>query len=475
MLDLTGAEPLGKGGEAAVFAVPGTAWAAKVYHDHDAARAAKLRAMLANPPEDPTASQGHVSIAWPQDLLIDVRGRVAGYVMPMVRGMGLIADYYFPKVRRAKYPLFTYHYLVATAQTLATAVRALHGRGYVMGDVNEGNILVAPTAMLTLVDTDSFQVREPGGGRVHRCRVGTLLYTPRELQEVDFAKVERGEEHDLFGLGVLLFQLLMESTHPFQARYAGPGEPPEPQMVIAAGGFPHGTGSALWQPPRHAPAFGMLDARLRGLFTRCFVNGHRDPKARPPADEWRAALVDAAAALVPCPRNASHFHWPHAKPCPWCERAAKLGGRDPFPALAQVRAGSHLGPAPKGLPPAKRPQPQVRPQVQPRPQPAPQVQPQSRVAPQLQPRQLPAPQVQHRPQITRQSRRVRPSMTRLRPTQGLNLFLNRLVLWVALAAVAAAIGVTIIWLIFSLGTWPSNSGRNNDYERHGPPTRRPTR
>ncbi|MCX6630456.1 MAG: hypothetical protein NTW28_22810, partial [Candidatus Solibacter sp.] len=388
-----------------------------------------------------------VSIAWPQDLLIDVRGQVAGYVMPMVRGMGLIADYYFPKVRRAKYPLFTYHYLVATAQNLATAVRALHRRGYVMGDVNEGNILVAPTAMLTLVDTDSFQVREPGGGRVHRCRVGTLLYTPRELQEVDFAKVERGEEHDLFGLGVLLFQLLMESTHPFQARYAGPGEPPEPQMVIAAGGFPHGTGSALWQPPRHAPAFGMLDARLRGLFTRCFVNGHRDPKARPPADEWRAALVDAAAALVPCPRNASHFHWPHAKPCPWCERAAKLGGRDPFPALAQVRAGSHLSPAPKGPPPASRPQPQARPQVKPRPQPARQVQPQSRVAPQVPSWDQPAPQVQPRPQFTWLSRPGQTPVPQPRANPDLTLQL-----WVALAGLAAAIGATIIviWWIFNL-------------------------
>jgi hypothetical protein len=204
----------------------------------------------------------------------------------------------------------------------------------------------------------------------------------------------------------------------------------------------------------------MLDPRLRGLFTRCFVNGHRDPKARPPADEWRAALVDAAAALVPCPRNASHFHWPHAKPCPWCERAAKLGGRDPFPALAQVRTGTHLKPLTKGPPPVSRPQPQVQPrpqptrQVQPQSraaqqvpiwqQPAPQMQPQSRAAPQVQPWQLPAPQVQHRPQFTWLSRPGRnPVPQPLAPPE------SALMHWLALAGVVALIGV-MLWLISNL-------------------------
>ena len=351
-LDFDGAVPFGKGGEAAVFAVPTTGWAAKMYHKYVSSRGDKLRVMVANPPDDPTVSQGHVSIAWPQDLLVDVGGRIAGYVMPMVTGMRPLADFYHPKTRRMECPLFHYYYLAVTARNLATAVRALHRRGYVLGDVNESNILAAETAMVTLVDTDSFQVREPQSGKVHRCIVGSEFYTPPEMQGVDFASVERGEEQDLFGLGVLLFQLLMEGTHPFQIRFTGAGEPPQLVQLIRDGRFPHDTGSAMWQPPPLAPPFGMLDFRLRRLFTRCFVNGHRDPQARPTADEWRVALMESSAALVHCQVNPNHRHWPHAEPCPWCQRAAKLGGRDPFPSQDQVKEGKHLAPPPKKRPPA---------------------------------------------------------------------------------------------------------------------------
>jgi serine/threonine protein kinase len=340
--DLNGLKQLGSGGEAIVYSLNGTPWAAKVYSKLVSGRDEKLRVMLANPPKDPTSAQGHVSIAWPQDLVIDQQGRIVGYVMPQVEQMRRMFDFYNPGTRRKKCPLFTYKYLVATALNLAIAVRALHQRGYVMGDVNESNFLVADNTMVTLVDTDSFQVREPGNGRIHHCTVASPLFTPREMQGVDFTIALRREEQDLFGFGVLLFQLLMEGSHPFQARFTGAGDSPEPIEMIRLGNFPHGTGSAMWQPPPVAPAFGMLDPKLRALFTRCFVNGHRDPKARPTADEWCANLKETLGILIHCKVNPSHLHWPHITRCPWCERKEKLGGRDPFPHPDQVRSGAHV-------------------------------------------------------------------------------------------------------------------------------------
>ena len=343
--DLNGLKQLGSGGEAIVYSLNGTPWAAKVYSKLVSGRDEKLRVMLANPPKDPTSAQGHVSIAWPQDLLIDQHGRIVGYVMPQVEQMRRMFDFYNPGTRRKKCPLFTYKYLVATALNLSIAVRALHQRGYVMGDVNESNFLVAENTMVTLVDTDSFQVREPGNGKIHHCTVASPLFTPREMQGVDFTMAVRREEQDLFGFGVLLFQLLMEGSHPFQARFTGAGDSPEPIEMIRLGNFPHGTGSAMWEPPPVAPAFGMLDPKLRSLFTRCFVNGHRDPKARPTADEWCANLKEALGILIDCKVNPSHLHWPHITRCPWCERKEKLGGRDPFPPPDQVRSGAHIASA----------------------------------------------------------------------------------------------------------------------------------
>lgn len=342
--DLNGLKPLGSGGEAHVYPLADLHLAAKVYHRAVNGRDDKLRVMLANPPKNPTAAQDHVAIAWPQDLLIDPHGRIVGYVMPLVPKMRKMIDFYNPKTRRKECPLFTYKYLAATALNLAIAVRALHQRGYVMGDVNESNILVAESTMVTLVDTDSFQVREPGNGRIHHCTVGTALFTPREMQGVDFSVVERRKEHDLFGLGVLLFQLMMEGSHPFQARFTGVGDSPEPVDMIKNGHFPHGTGSAMWQPPPNAPPFGMLDPGLRGLFTRCFVNGHRDPKARPTADEWCSNLSGTLRILIECNANPSHLYWPHVKACPWCERTAKLRDRDPFPRPPLANPMDHSNP-----------------------------------------------------------------------------------------------------------------------------------
>ena len=52
-----------------------------------------------------------------------------------------ILEFYNPRSRLQTCPLFHYGYLLRTARNLAAAVRAVHERGYVIGDVNESNIL----------------------------------------------------------------------------------------------------------------------------------------------------------------------------------------------------------------------------------------------------------------------------------------------------------------------------------------------
>jgi DNA-binding helix-hairpin-helix protein with protein kinase domain len=214
-IDLSRAPKIGEGGEARVYSVLKLGLAAKIYHRPLDQHRRKLTAMVANPPSDPTATSGHVSIAWPRDLLLDAQGGFAGYVMPLVGGMKPLINYYVPKLRRRERPLFDYFYLVTTALNVSSVVKALHDRGYVIGDVNESNILVAETALATIVDTDSFQAPDVASGIMHRSLVGKVEFTPPELQGKDFKLVDRTREHDQFGLGVVLFQLLMEGTHPF--------------------------------------------------------------------------------------------------------------------------------------------------------------------------------------------------------------------------------------------------------------------
>jgi formylglycine-generating enzyme required for sulfatase activity len=340
---------LGVGGEARICVVPSLpGLVAKLYHRPADPYTRKLQAMLANPPTDPTAASGHISIAWPVDLVVEDApdGRCVGFLMPRVSEMARIIDFFHPRTRRSKSPLFNYLYLHRTARNLAACFHALHEKGYVVGDVNESNILVKETAMVSLVDTDSFQIPDPAGGVLCRCPVGKPDYTPRELHGRAFDQVDRAPEHDVFGLAVLIFQLLMEGTHPFAGVYQGRGEAPSIMARIAAGEFPFAKewlGNFL--PPPSAPEFQFVHPRLRELFLRCFCEGHKDLRLRPSAAEWRDALIEAEEDLVTCHVNEQHKHGSHLAACPWCDRIMRLGGLDPFPSPQAVQHGLHLEPA----------------------------------------------------------------------------------------------------------------------------------
>src|SRR5690348_15996476 len=102
---------LGGGGEGQIFAVPRLADSvAKIYTHPTSEHAAKLQVMVANPPEDPTRPQGHVSIAWPTDILYDPQARCAGFLMPRIDlGSSVpLLKLYNPKSRKQHAPDFTW-------------------------------------------------------------------------------------------------------------------------------------------------------------------------------------------------------------------------------------------------------------------------------------------------------------------------------------------------------------------------------
>ncbi|MBE9001253.1 tetratricopeptide repeat protein [Nostoc sp. LEGE 12447] len=339
---------LGRGGEACVYAVPSdNDLVAKIYHKPTTAHADKLQAMLANPPENPTASLGHISIAWPEDLLRtpDGKNSILGFLMPRIQGMRPIIDFYNPRTRRQHCPLFNYQYLLRTARNLAAAFAALHASGYCIGDVNESNILVSDTALVTLIDTDSFQVLDPNSNVVYRCPVGKPEFTPPELQNKTFAQHDREISHDLFGLAVLVFQLLMEGTHPFSGIFQGSIEPPPYEARIASGHFTYSQKRYVpYLPTPIAPPWEILHPSLQELFVRCFEDGHNNPQLRPNAQTWLSAIAEAEDSLITCTTNPQHRYNNHMRSCPWCERTVRLGGRDPFPSHRAIEAREHLQP-----------------------------------------------------------------------------------------------------------------------------------
>jgi hypothetical protein len=339
-------ETVGGGGEATVYRVldyPESL--AKIYEPAPRdGQERKLAWMQTNPPDDPTLAQGHTSIAWPLDLLYDRRNHFIGYLMRFIRNAVSLLEVFNPRLRAQTLPTFDARYLHRTARNLAVALDALHARGYVVGDLNESNVMVTPTAMVTLIDTDSFQVRVRHFGRTvtYPCPVGKPEYTPPELQGRPLSDTRQYPEHDCFGLAVLIFQLLMEGSHPFRAQWMGSGDPPPIEEKIRQGAFPYMPSPPLpVAPPRNLPGLDILYPPVADLVRRAFIAGHRDPGQRPTPVEWERAVSAAEKALVRCPRG--HCFSAHLAACPQCTGTVTVSAKPvtlPGISRAPARAGT---------------------------------------------------------------------------------------------------------------------------------------
>ena len=336
-LVLLNSEILASGGEGTVY-LPGSYpdHAAKIYHAPSADIQTKLRLMIDNTPRVPPGEEDRIAIAWPEELLLDpaMPSSAVGFLMRRVSGEPVI-QYYSPGRRRSVAPFFTYEHQIATARNIARAVEICHGQRYVIGDINESNVLVSETGAVALIDTDSFQVLDRASGQIHRSPVGKPEYTPAELQGHRFDSIDRTQDHDMFGLAVIIYQLLMEGVHPFAGVYTPSGDPPQLEDRIANGHFPHSRTRAV--PYNHsplAPPWQTLHPSLRDRFIQCFDIGHDSPETRPTAHEWAQTLEEVQSALNSCVRNSQHRYFNHLSDCPWCERAAAMGGFDySFPPL----------------------------------------------------------------------------------------------------------------------------------------------
>lgn len=328
--ELTLGPLLAKGGEGEIFAITGhDDKVAKIYYPKERTldRELKLQVMITRPPRDDTRTTiNHKSIAWPERILYD-NGQFAGYWMPRIVDSWPLIEIYNPSLRSQRANATNWGFLHHAAGNLAKAVNVLHVWRYVVGDLNESNLLVNKDALLTLVDTDSFQVRDEQRQRIYCCRVGKAEFTPPELYGRPLAQTERHWYQDSFGLAVLIFMILMEGNHPFTGLPRSGVSVPSLvyQDNIARGIFPYDPASG-YDPPKGAPEFAALHPNLQALFRQAFVTSREAPAARPTARDWADALDATRPSLISCHRHRNHVYSNHLWACPWCEREARHAG-----------------------------------------------------------------------------------------------------------------------------------------------------
>jgi|GEM_PF-637299 len=328
---------IGKGGEGSVYKIRGMSnYVLKVFIDRNRteSRHKKLLAMIASSMPQSALQQ----VTWPIDVVYQ-KGQFVGYVMPRVSNHENLNVMYSDKYN------CTLSEKITIAMNLCSAVHSVHNAGQVCGDLNPENISVDPqSALVTLVDTDSYHITEPNGNRVYRCEVGRSQYLPREIQE----KMKNGQDlrnaslptftkySDLFALAIHIFALLMNGCHPYacavdnnanitplKASQASIYAPP-PIDNISNGFFPFYMKKNGITTPIYAPDFDALPKNIKELFVKAFVEGHNDPQKRPDAVAWYNALSDMQKNLKVCKNNSSHMYSNHLNACPWCDVERKM-------------------------------------------------------------------------------------------------------------------------------------------------------
>ncbi len=313
---------IGRGGEGSVYEIQGdSSLVAKVYHKRPLLdeQIAKLQAMVSC-----WSSPLETIAAWPRSILFDsVSRKPCGILMTRMDDARPLHELYGTTNRRRHFPEVGWHHMVLAARNTAAAFQTLHAANILVGDVNQGNLLVDKGMCVRMIDCDSFQVSS--NGRTFSCPVGTPHFTPPELQSQKLRDIIRTANHDRFGLAVLIFHLLFVGRHPFAGRYRGSGDLSiEKAIAERRFAFSKDRAETLVDPP---PASLLLDDFPSG-FGNLFEAAFRSPgeaNARPTPLQWVQELETLMRFRKTCRFDPIHVYPAQLSDCPWC-RIEDSGG-----------------------------------------------------------------------------------------------------------------------------------------------------
>ena len=282
-------DEVGGRGEGKVYTVSGNfGYVAKIWNLPNSEAAAKIEIMIRNRPPVPDGGgslfvKPHIPFAWPEDALYGPDGKIAGYLMPRIDLSSFrdIFRYYVPKERQELEQTRGAEYrrqdFLLMARNLAEAVGYVHQAGYVIGDINETNMLASDKADVVIIDCDSMQVQNPVTDETYLCVVGRPDYTPPGLTP----GAERTTNDDCFGLAVLVFKLLMQGEHPYKIS----STKTETRDKIRLGEFPYRDNKRRITDAmrRYRENWQSMEPNLRRYFRDAFAPDYKS--SRPSAGE----------------------------------------------------------------------------------------------------------------------------------------------------------------------------------------------
>lgn len=300
----------------------------------------KIETMLEQPVQPYV--NGVLTVAWPQDLLLNQQGQFVGYVMPRVKSTHHIFAASRERERMQLYPHYTWKTSIAIAYNLSLAVKIIHQSNAVIGDMNPNNIMIDEHGHVTIIDTDSFNITNKKTGKVYKCSVGISEMLAPELQGKNLADPGSvfNEKTDDFSLAIHICTLLMNNCHPFGCtsfNISQSSTSTNPVVYnISKGNCPYVT-NAKGKASDDSPDVKMLPKDIRDLFDRAFnytSSTSIKPSTiskRPSAREWQNALGKLLKSnMKTCKKLYPEVHVYPASyhKCPWCAIKSKVPSRN---------------------------------------------------------------------------------------------------------------------------------------------------
>lgn len=224
---------------------------------------------------------------------------------------------------------------------IARGVRRMHAAGLAHSDLSYKNVLIDPTTgRACLIDMDGLVVP----GKFPPDVVGTPDFIAPEC--VMTAHLKRDDPQrklpsiatDQHALATLIYMYLL-FRHPLRGDKVHDLNDPQRDEELSMGEqalfIEHPTDNTNrinpknvkpselpWKNPDRIP-YHVTGPYLTELFKRAFIDGLKNPSARPTADEWENALVKTVDLLQPCVNNACEQKWyvfdNKTRPaCPFC-------------------------------------------------------------------------------------------------------------------------------------------------------------
>jgi DNA-binding helix-hairpin-helix protein with protein kinase domain len=293
----------------------------------------KIEEMLTHAPTLSPISQGgytHHQLSWPNAICRDSNGDFLGYRMPRVHleKSENLERLMQTKMRRiAGLPEF-YGYRVTCAANLAGVINAVHKAGHCIIDLKPANIQFYKDNMyVSLLDCDGFRILG-NGQNVFPAYQYTKEYIAPEATQL--RPEDLSFEQDNFALAVIIFRLLNNGIHPFQASMKR--KQLTIQAMVERKSYAYGYKGTNNLIPSKMSIHGSFPSEIRENFDRAFKSSKR-----PTAKEWFETLRDfgdpKSGKLVRCDQNQEHAHFGIG--CGLC----KVENGKPWPANVTGRSG----------------------------------------------------------------------------------------------------------------------------------------